>query len=245
MNILGRIALACALPLMLTSCLLVPGKFTSALTIHADRTFTFTYVGQVIASDPSEGMTSDEKLKPDATPEERAESASKAKEKAQKARERESKNREIAAALAKEAGYRSVVYKGNGLFEVNYAGTGLLTTNFTYPINSDAEVMIPFVALEVGEDGTGRMRAPAFGKSGNPSGGSSSMAMTRSAARISAPVIWCARCPAPRYPERCRTAAARRSMGLPSSSVLVPALLMRAISPSRSARVCATGSAMG
>lgn len=177
MNILGRIALACALPLMLTSCLLVPGKFTSALTIHADRTFTFTYVGQVIASDPSEGMTSDEKLKPDATPEERAEFASKAKEKAQKARERESKNREIAAALAKEAGYRSVVYKGNGLFEVNYAVTGLLTTNFTYPFNSDAEVMIPFVALEVRKDGTVRMRAPAFGKAGNPAGGSAAMPM--------------------------------------------------------------------
>lgn len=176
-RLLSRIAAACLLPLVLTSCLLVPGKFTSALTIHADRTFTFSYVGQVIASDPSEGMNSDAPLKADATPEERADYVTKAREKVQKAKEREAKNREIAAALAKEAGYRSVVYKGNGLFEVDYSVSGLLTTNYVFPVNSDAEVMIPFIAFEVRKDGTGRMRAPAFGKSGNPAGSGASMPM--------------------------------------------------------------------
>ena len=177
MNVLSRIAVACLLPLALTSCLLVPGKFTSALTIHADRTFTFSYVGQVIASDPSESASGDEPLKANATPEERADFVSKAREKVQKAKEREAKNREIATALAREAGYRSVVYKGNGLFEVDYSVSGLLTTNYVFPFNSDAEVMIPFIALEVRKDGTVRMRAPAFGKSGNPAGASAGVPM--------------------------------------------------------------------
>lgn len=164
MMMLRRLAFACALPLLLTGCLLVPGKFASDLTIHADRTFAFNYKGQVIAADPSEGMSSDEPLKSGATAEEKAAFAEKAKEKAAKAREREEKNRAIAASLSKEYGYRSVVYRGNGLFDVDYAVKGMLTTNFTYPFNSDAEVMMPFVAIETRKDGTVRLRAPGFGK---------------------------------------------------------------------------------
>jgi len=175
MGMIGRLAFACALPLLLAGCLLVPGKFVSDLTIHADRSFTFNYKGQVIASDPSEGMSSDEPLKPDATPEEKAEFASKAKEKAAKAKEREGKNREIAAALSKEYGYRSVVYRGNGLFDVDYSAKGILTTNFTYPFNSDAEVMIPFVAIEARKDGTVRVRAPGFGRAPGQGGPASAM----------------------------------------------------------------------
>lgn len=164
MRILGRLALACAMPLLLTGCLLVPGKFVSDLTVNADRSFAFSYKGQVIASDPSEGMSStDEPLKPDATAEERAAAADRAREKVAKAKEREEKNRAIAAALAKEYGYKSVVYRGNGLFDVDYAVKGMLTTNFTYPFNTDAEVMIPFIAIEVRKDGTVRARAPGFG----------------------------------------------------------------------------------
>jgi len=164
MKMLARLAVLCTLPLLLTSCLLVPGKFVSTLDIHADRSFSFSYKGQVIAADPSDSTSSDEKLAADATPEEKAAAADKVREAAAKAKEREVKNREIAAALAKEAGYRSVLYKGNGLFEIDYQVSGMLTTNFVFPFNSDAEVMIPFVALEVRKDGTVRVRAPGFGK---------------------------------------------------------------------------------
>src|SRR5436305_2070124 len=48
---LKAVAFALAAPLMLASCLFVPGKFESALTIHADRSFTFAYVGEVMAVD--------------------------------------------------------------------------------------------------------------------------------------------------------------------------------------------------
>lgn len=176
-NMIRRLAFACASPLLLTGCLLVPGKFTSDLAINADRTFAFSYKGQVIAADPSEGMSSDEPLKPDATPEEKADAAAKAKEKAAKAKEREQKNRAMAAALSKEYGYRSVLYRGNGVFDVDYAVKGMLTTNFTFPFNSDAEVMIPFVAIEARKDGTVRIRAPGFGKAPGQGGPTAAMPM--------------------------------------------------------------------
>lgn len=174
MKLVSRLTVACLLPLLLGGCLLVPGKFVSDLTIHADRRFAFKYKGQVIASDPSESMTTDEPLKPEATAEEKAEAAAKAKEKAAKAKEREEKNRAIATALSKESGYRSVVYTGGGLFDVDYAVDGVLTTNFIYPFNSDAEVMMPFVAIEARKDGTVRVRAPGFGKAPGQGAGSAS-----------------------------------------------------------------------
>ncbi len=174
MIMLRRLAFVCALPLLLSGCLLVPGKFVSELIVNADRSFSFAYKGQVIASDPSENMSSNEPLKADATPEAKAAAAEKAKEKVAKAKEREEKNRAIAAALSKEYGYRSVIYRGNGLFDVDYAVKGTLTTNFTYPFNSDAEVMMPFIAIEARKDGTVRVRAPGFGMApgqGGPTGG--------------------------------------------------------------------------
>jgi hypothetical protein len=177
MKILQRLLFACALPLLLTGCLLVPGKFMSDLSIHADRSFSFSYKGQVIAADPSDGMSSDEPLKADATAEEKAAAADKAKEKVVKAKEREAKNRAVATALSKEYGYRSVVYRGNGVFDVDYAVKGVLTTNFIFPFNSDAEVMIPFVAIETRKDGTVRVRAPGFGQAPGQGGPASAMPM--------------------------------------------------------------------
>src|SRR4051812_8816097 len=51
-----RLALALLAPLMLVGCLLAPGKFTSTLTINADRTFTYSYQGEVYAFDLNEAM---------------------------------------------------------------------------------------------------------------------------------------------------------------------------------------------
>ncbi len=52
-NILGLIAVLAA-PLLLTACLLTPGKFTSNLDIERDGTFTFTYDGEIFMA----GMSS-------------------------------------------------------------------------------------------------------------------------------------------------------------------------------------------
>ena len=68
----------------------------------------------------------------------------------------------IAAALAKEAGYRKVVYLGDGKFSIDYAMSGTLDRAFVWPYNLDAEIVFPFVVLEVRANNTVRIKAPAF-----------------------------------------------------------------------------------
>src|ERR1700712_6012332 len=53
---LARLAGIIVAPLLLMGCLLTPGKFVSTMTVNADRTFAFTYKGEVIAMDPSSMM---------------------------------------------------------------------------------------------------------------------------------------------------------------------------------------------
>lgn len=163
--------------LLLAACVLTPGKFTSTLTVNKDRTFTFTYVGEVIAVDFGKEMAEGMKSKSKSDDEDEAKPTSTgflriAKDKAaDKKAEFDAKCRAIAAALAKEAGYRKAEYVGDGKFMVDYAITGTLTHNFVYPFNSDAEAVFPFIALELRADGKVRMRAPAFAK--DATGGSS------------------------------------------------------------------------
>lgn len=54
MKAFARAAFALGASLLLSACLLTPGKFESTLDIRADRSFTFAYKGEVIASDPSD-----------------------------------------------------------------------------------------------------------------------------------------------------------------------------------------------
>lgn len=152
-----RIAAALLLPLALAACVLAPGKFTSMLTINADRSFAFTYQGEVYAMDVGKSLSgslgnSNGKTKPDP--------AQDAQDKA----EADRKAREIAAALGREAGYRKVEYLGDGRFMIDYAISGRLTHNFLYPFNIDAEAIIPFVAVELRADGKVRVKAPAFAR---------------------------------------------------------------------------------
>jgi hypothetical protein len=164
MTRLLRAAFALAAPLMLWACVLTPGKFVSSLTVNADRSFAFAYKGEVIAFDPSssmkgltnatdkkdeEGNARKETPKPDATAEAEA----------------DAKNREIAAALSKEAGYKSVVYRGKGKFDIDYAVSGNLTHSFLFPFNIDAQAIVPFLAIEVRQGGSVRIRAPGFANS--------------------------------------------------------------------------------
>ena len=156
------------MPVLLSSCLFVPGKFTSPLSINADRSFAFSYVGQVITIDPSNEMAKGmagimanagksapgKGTAPVETPE------AKAKAKADADRH----NQEIADTLAKEAGYRKVTYLGDGRFMIDYAIRGVLDHDFIYPFNTDAEMIFPFIALELRNGGTVRVKAPGFAK---------------------------------------------------------------------------------
>lgn len=161
-----RIVPAFAAAFLLAGCLLTPGKFTSKLMLNADRSFAYSYVGEVYALDPE--RASAEKTKP--TPEKKAEA--------------EVRNRAIAEALSKEAGYRFVRYLGEGKFLIDYQVSGTLTHNFIYPFNVDAQAIVPFVAAELRANGTVRVKAPGFAsESKNEMGPMSSMG-DRSAARL-------------------------------------------------------------
>jgi hypothetical protein len=162
---LARLAVALAAPLLLVSCILSPGKFVSSLDIRKDRSFTFTYVGEVIVNDPkptSEGGDAAKPAPPPAAP----------------TAETIARRRAVAETLAKEAGYRSVEYLGGDKFRVDYQMSGRLDRAFVYPINLDAMAFIPWVAAEVRKDGTVRIKAPAFGdmsaETGNSMPGDSS-----------------------------------------------------------------------
>ena len=158
----ARLALALAAPFLLASCLLSPGKFTSTLDIRKDRSFTFTYVGEIIAADPKVTSGSGS----DATPTKPAAPTA----------ETIAQRKAIAEALSKEEGYRSVQYLGGDKFRVDYSISGRLDRGFVYPINLDAMAFVPWIAAELRKDGSVRIKAIAFGDpgdalgSGNPSG---------------------------------------------------------------------------
>lgn len=144
--------LAMLLPLLLASCVLAPGKFTATLTINADRSFAFSYAGEVWAIDTGAAKPDD----PEADPRVKALARERAKADA------EAHNRMIAEALSREAGYRRVSYLGDGRFMIDYAVKGQLSHAFMWPYNLDAELLVPFLAIELRAGGIVRVKAPAF-----------------------------------------------------------------------------------
>ncbi|AMK24914.1 MULTISPECIES: hypothetical protein [unclassified Sphingobium] len=192
-----RAATALAACLLLSACLVTPGKFESTLDIRADRSFSFTYKGEILATDMGKGlgsMPSGDDPIDDAAPKEQQSTlrtALQPKEQG-KAEERfdgpdsksgndksdEQQMQAIAAALSKEKGFRSARYMGNHKFEIDYAISGKLTHAFLFPFNSDAQIVLPFVAVELRGEDRARMKAPGYSngydKSQNPMGGSSS-----------------------------------------------------------------------
>jgi hypothetical protein len=170
---LMRFAFVAAAALVLSSCILSPGKFVSTLHIGKDRSFTFTYVGEVILLDPAAAMQqgmqeglagagNDDAVDEDGNsvaPAEPAAPAAPAAETAQSIAEAKA----IAEALSKEVGYRSVEYLGHNKFQVDYAMTGRLDRSFVFPVNLDAKSIIPWLVVEVRTDRTARVKAIAFG----------------------------------------------------------------------------------
>jgi hypothetical protein len=175
MHWIRNLALLIAAPLILTGCLFTPGQFVSTLTINKDRSFTFTYKGEVHAIDlegMGDGLGSlddaaethgDEEQTGDAV--KTVESpADKAKQSAEKKAKRDAELREVAIQLAKEPGYNSVQYLGDNKFSVDYSISGTLTHSFLYPFNQDAAMIFPWVAVELRGKDTVRVKAPGFAK---------------------------------------------------------------------------------
>lgn len=182
MAVFLRAASALACCLMLGACLVTPGKFESTLDISADRQFSFTYKGEIISSDMKGLGSSGEDLIGDDAPEKKDSALHKtAMQKGSggsfdngSASGDEAQMQAIAAALSKEKGFRSARYMGNHRFEIDYAISGRLTHNFLFPFNSDAEIVLPFVAVELRGDDRVRVKAPGysngFDKSREPMG---------------------------------------------------------------------------
>lgn len=169
-------------PLLLTSCLLVPAKFTSSLDIRADRSFTYTYVGEVqllksSKTDPTgEGLTPGDDENGDGengggendgeaslwkvavqkggAPKADGNFDDPADEKAQLER--------LAQTLSGEYGFRSVRYIGNRKLAIDYKISGTLDHTFVFPFNPDGEVIIPFIAIELRGKDRVRVKAPGF-----------------------------------------------------------------------------------
>jgi hypothetical protein len=166
------VSAALLVPLALAACLFLPGKFESTLTIHADRSFTYAYKGEVVALDITGAMSEATGLTDNATDSGTApDPARKAAEKAKK----EAEYRDIAKKVAREAGYRSVEYRGDGIFYVDYEISGKLTHNFVFPYNQDAGMIFPFVAIELRGKDMVRVKAAGFAKQENKGSGMSGM----------------------------------------------------------------------
>ena len=182
MAVFLRAASALACCLMLGACLVTPGKFESTLDIRADRQFSFTYKGEIISSDMKGLGSSGEDLIGDDAPEKKdsalhktaMQTGSRGSFDNRSAAGDEAQMQAIAAALSKEKGFRSARYMGNHRFEIDYAISGRLTHNFLFPFNSDAEIVLPFVAVELRGDDRVRVKAPGysngFDKSREPMG---------------------------------------------------------------------------
>lgn len=173
----GRWLALLAAPLMLTSCLLEPTKFVSTLDIAPDRTFTFSYVGEVRLMESKPDLpvpdgtddSDDGTAEPDNT-EARyiaiAAGSSTGETVNSAARtdsaEDAAKLEQLAEALRAEYGYRAARYIGNRTLAIDYRISGTLDHAFTFPFNPDGEVIMPFLAIELRGKDRVRVKAPAF-----------------------------------------------------------------------------------
>lgn len=181
-----RWLVAIAAPLLLASCILTPAKFVSTLDIRADRSFTFTYLGEVQLA-KTKGLTGNEKLggeeqgwekdaeKPtlyksayltDLKGRPIAATKDEAKDRAKNdfgdTQDEAGQMKTLAEALSKEYGFRSVKYIGNRKLLIDYSISGKLDHTFIFPFHPDADVILPFIAIELRGKDKVRVKAPGY-----------------------------------------------------------------------------------
>ncbi|MGE4321672.1 MAG: hypothetical protein AB7E60_01425 [Sphingobium sp.] len=195
-----RAAFTAVAALLLSACLVTPGRFDSALDIRADRSFTFRYQGEVIASDMGGNISGlDEPGEANPHGEDsaygdvrlwqtsdgpqsnsggnRPNSRGNREERFDtKAGNDDQRMRAMAAALTREKGFKAARYVGNRRFEIDYAIEGVLDHSFLFPFNIDAQIVLPFVAVELRGNDRVRVKAPGFSNGfdksqGPPTGG--------------------------------------------------------------------------
>jgi hypothetical protein len=170
--------------LTLSACLVTPGKFESSLDIRADRSFAFAYKGEILASDmdsdalsgtTSSGDGDGQEGEADASPTMMQIAAKEEDFSDPDAKDDNAQMQAIATALSKEKGFRSARYVGNHRFEIDYAINGRLDHAFLFPFNIDAQIVLPFVAVEMRGADRVRVKAPGFANAFDKSHGMGGM----------------------------------------------------------------------
>jgi len=179
-----RLIAALAMPLLLTGCLLFPGKFTSTLDVQRDGSFTFTYAGELViietSTPPAEFSASgcyDETTYEDRTCT-AADLEKQRKEFDENQAASNNANKDIAdfasddsiaelvEQLKKQEGWKSVSYRGNRIIDVEYAITGTMSHGFSFPMVDGGAGIMPFVTMTRRKDGSVKVIAPAFSSTG-------------------------------------------------------------------------------
>lgn len=186
-----RLIAALAIPLLLTGCLLAPGKFTSNLDLQRDGTFTFTYVGEIVVTDTSspeqapaefsaspcyDQTTYDERECTKAELDQQRKDFDTAQASSKDDAGMVSKGMgdfgseesiaELVDQLKKQDGWKSVSYRGNRIIDVEYAITGKMTHGFAFPLMEGGGAVMPFITLTRRKDGSVKVVAPAFSGGG-------------------------------------------------------------------------------
>lgn len=184
-------------PLLLTSCFLTPGKFTSELEIDADGSFAFTYEGEIY-------MLGFQNLMKAGAKEEEASFTGKcfeddgmtardcsAEEVAEQLEAKKAENAQMMAMfggmfggidpaspdgiaefvsrLEKQKGWHRIVHRGDGIFDIAYSMEGQLDRNFSFPELEKVQGITPFVVAIVRKDRAIRIDAPGFATEQNGS----------------------------------------------------------------------------
>ncbi|WP_066555131.1 hypothetical protein [Croceicoccus bisphenolivorans] len=183
-------AMLAASSLLLSGCLLTPGKFTSELTLKKGGGFAYTYDGEISMmgltqlakmdgkqtfeaecyDDDFEETTCTAEQEAEQRAEWEAEQAKEAAEKQQFVKMMGSLDpsdpesaEKLAETLRKQRGWSKVTHVGEGLFVVSYAISGNLTHGFVFPMVEKMPMVSPFVTALPRADGSVRVEADGFG----------------------------------------------------------------------------------
>ncbi len=188
---LMRLIAALAIPLLLTGCLLSPGKFASTLDLQRDGTFTFTYVGEIVVTDmtPPPAEFSASPCYDETTSDERECNAAELEQQRKDFDAAQAANKddggmvakgmgdfgsdesitELIDQLKKQDGWKTVSYRGNRIIDVEYSITGTMSHGFAFPLVDGGAAVMPFITMTRRKDGNVKVVAPAF--SGGGAGG--------------------------------------------------------------------------
>ncbi len=170
-------------PLLLTGCLLIPGKFESQLRLMNDGTYSFTYNGQMQMAEGDDnpmssqsGMGDDDADNGDQQDDDQKNLAMSAIFGGAVPGDDEGLKK-FAEQLAKYDGWNKVEYVGNNLFEVEYAVSGNFDQMFAFPTMPGATMQFPFVQIIRRSGGELEVLTPAMAGPGGLAGAMGPMPM--------------------------------------------------------------------